>query len=177
MQIRLLTTDDLMLLSRFRVRSMRENGRDGDVIFSPQETADPMTEDDIKRECEAMRLPVTEVGWRRTWILTDEKEIYGEVVLVHRPPLKASLHRCILMIGIERVARGQGWGGKLMREALAWARQQPSLDWVSLYVFAPNKVARALYEKLGFTASGTTEDLFRVFGQSIDDIQMDLRLR
>ena len=51
------------------------------------------------------------------------------------------------------------------------------LDWISLNVFESNPGAKALYSKFGFETSGTTRDMFRVFGQKIDDTEMVLKLR
>lgn len=80
------------------------------------------------------------------------------------------------MMGMERTVRGQGWGSRLMKEAIAWAKAEPGLDWISLYVFENNLPAKALYKKFGFEVVGTTKDRFRVFNQSIDDTEMVLKL-
>ncbi|MES2856860.1 MAG: GNAT family N-acetyltransferase, partial [Bdellovibrionota bacterium] len=80
-------------------------------------------------------------------------------------------------MGIERSHRGGGWGTKLMEVAIGWAKEQPSLDWVQLYVFDHNEPAKALYRKFGFEAVGTVEDLFRVHGQRIADTHMVLNIR
>ena len=64
-----------------------------------------------------------------------------------------------------------------MGAALGWARDEPSLTWVDLGVFAHNRVARALYDSLGFAATATVPDLFRIHGRSIDDVRMGLGLR
>lgn len=54
--------------------------------------------------------------------------------------------------------------------------QQPTLGWITLSVFENNPPAKALYKKFGFEPVGTTKDLFRVFGKSIDETQMVLKL-
>jgi RimJ/RimL family protein N-acetyltransferase len=177
MQIRPLGPSDLVMLANHRNRHSKENGQDGDFIFSPCEEERLIKEEDFQKESEALLKPVTTPGWLRIWIVTDEKEVFGEITLINRPPMKASLHRCMLMMGIERSARAQGWGTKLMREAIAWAKRQPSLDWITLYVFENNHPAKALYKKFGFEAVGTTRDMFRAFGKSIDDTEMVLKLR
>ncbi len=177
MHIRPLQAADLMMLARHELRHSRENGRDGDFIFALQEEERAIKEEDFPKQMESLLKPVTEIGWRRFWILTDEKEVFGEITLIHHPPLQTSLHRCLLAMGMERSVRGRGWGSKLMEEALGWARAQPSLDWVSLCVFENNIPAKALYKKFGFQLVGTSRDLFRVFGQSIDDSEMVLKLR
>ena len=177
MMIRPLKPADLPMLVRHKVRHSEENGRDGDVIFAPIEGVDPITEDDLRRSAAALSIPVTDRGWMRVWILTDEVEVYGELTLIHRPPLKTSIHRCHLMMGLERNVRRQGFGSKLMLESMTWAHEQPTLDWIALNVFENNQAAKSLYSKFGFKPVGTTRDLFRVFGQSIDDTEMVIKLR
>jgi ribosomal protein S18 acetylase RimI-like enzyme len=177
MHIRILETPDLAMVARHRLRHSRENGRDGDYIFAPVEEEPPINDTDLRRESEALSREISIPDWQRGWILTDEREIYGELILVHRPPLKTCLHRCMLMMGLERAARQRGWGSKLMEEGIRWAKQQPSLHWVQLFVFESNAPAKALYEKFGFKSGGTTLDKFRVFGASLDDTEMNLRLK
>lgn len=177
MHIRPLHTNDLPMLARHRARHSRENGRDGDFIFAPSEEDYPSREEDLKRESDALAKSILVPGWMRVWIVTDELEIFGELTLVNRPPMKSTLHRCLLMIGLERSIRRQGWGSKLLVHAIGWAKEQPSLAWVSLYVFEGNPPAKALYKKFGFQEVGTNKDMFRVFGQSIDDTEMVLPLK
>lgn len=88
--------------------------------------------------------------------------------------LLASMHRAGLGVGVERAYRGQGWGRKLLEAAIAWARQDPRLDWIDLGVFEGNDRALALYRRLGFIEHGRVVDLFRVDGLRITDIQMSL---
>ena len=177
MHLRPLTSDDIPMLLRHKVRHWQENGRDGDVVFAPSEEQPNYSEEDAKKDFGGIAKLPTQQGWTRIWILTDETEIFGEITLTHRPSLKAALHRCLLMVGIERPQRSHGWGSKLMETAIAWAKDQPTLDWITLYVFENNPRAKALYLKFGFEVVGTTKDMFRAYGQSIDDTEMVLKLR
>ncbi len=155
-------------------RHADESGRGGDIIFAPFEDFD--AEAWQGRHEERFRLAVDEPSWERVWAAFDGGRIVGHVDL-SGSSLHSSLHRARLGIGIERAYRGQGLGRKLMQVAIGWARDEPSLEWVDLGVFAHNLVARALYEKLGFITIATVSDLFRVREQSIDDVTMTLRLR
>jgi len=177
-QLRLAQLSDLPLYREHLRRHGQESGRDGDVIFSPYEEPwdRPLETLQIEKESK-WPLSVTEPGWERCWILTDGNQIYGDLKLVHTLGLKTSLHRAILMMGIERSQRGKGWGKRMIETALTWASQQPSLDWVQLNVFAHNVPARRLYRSFGFGEVGTNRDLFRVYGQKIDDIEMSLCLK
>ena len=177
MHIRLLKPVDLPMLARHKVRHSKENGRDGDVVFAPMEEEHRTSDEDLQRDAEALSKSVTDQGWMRIWIITDETEAYGELTLIHRPSLKAALHRCLLMMGLERNIRRLGFGSKLIAESVTWAKAQPTLDWIALNVFENNPAAKSLYTKMGFTPVGTTKDLFRVFGHSIDDTEMVLKLR
>lgn len=154
-----------------------ESGRDGDFIFSPHTDFDTPFEEFEKSYGRKLDGSVLEPGWQRTWVLTDSNGVYGDIHLVHRPPLKSCLHRATLMMGIERSHRGQGFGPKLIDEAVQWAQAQPSLEWLQLYVFEDNTPARALYRKFGFVENGVTPDMFRVHGAKVADISMILRLR
>lgn len=155
-----------------------ERGRDGEIIYSPNESEwNVPLEKFVTSYRERWSRPITEVGWERAWVLADEAEIYGELILVHRPPLESCLHRATLMMGIERGHRGRGLGTQLIHEAIRWAKEQPGLVWLQLYVFAQNVPAQKLYAKFGFRENGRTADMFRVHGQQIEDISMVLKLR
>jgi RimJ/RimL family protein N-acetyltransferase len=118
---------------------------------------------------------MTELGWERVWILCDAQEVVGHLDL-RSAQVQTASHRCELGIGIERIARGQGYGRKLLQTAIDWAKEQGSLAWIDLAVFSQNKTAFELYRKLGFEEVGTFKDYFRVGSSSIDDVQMTLDL-
>lgn len=183
--VRLATYRDLKAIYEHDLRHVLESGQEGDVIFLPFEAGkDTRTLDEFADpKFESFAKPVTEKGWERAWIITNEtpgettgaKKVYGVLWLLHSPKLTASLHRCLLMMGIERSHRKDGYGSKLITEAVAWAKAQ-GLTWMQLNVFDHNEPAKALYRKFGFKEVGTTPDLFRVHGQKINDTEMLLRL-
>ena len=70
--------------------------------------------------------------------------------------------------------RGQGWGSRLLRTAIDWAREQDGVIWIDLGVFHDNPGARRLYEKHGFTLQGEVEDQFRVDGVSLNNAHLSL---
>jgi RimJ/RimL family protein N-acetyltransferase len=177
-EIRLATTHDVSPYRRHLIRHSAESGKDGDIIFAPfEESWAPPDEGVLLKEKEGRwSKSVTEVGWERCWVLGDGNEIYGDLKLVHQPPIKTSLHRATLMMGIERSHRGQGWGARFIETALSWTRENSSLEWLDLYVFTQNIPAIGLYTRFGFRELGRTPDFFRVNGQQIDDIHMALKL-
>ena len=159
-------------------RHMLESGRDGDFIFSPFEEAQMRPLEVITEKfSESWAKPLTEVGWERCWIAADAKgEVRGDLQLFQRPLVKSALHHATLGMGLERALRGRGIGSEIMRQAIKWAKTQPTLAYLHLQVFAENTPALRLYEKFGFETVGRVPDMFRVHGRSVDDIMMILKL-
>lgn len=158
-------------------RHFRESGAGGDILFHPVEDFEQWDRaEQIARSIAELEAPLTDLAWTRYWIC----ELGGEVVadaLIRSARAPSSQHRCVFAIGIERGARGQGLGRRLSMQAISWARMQPTLEYLDLFVFAHNAPAIALYKSLGFATLHTVEDQFRVRGQPIADTQMCLRLK
>lgn len=91
--------------------------------------------------------------------------------------ITAAAHRMRLGMGIEAPYRSIGIGSALLTAALQWAREQESIYWIDLGVFAKNTAARSLYKKHGFIESHIVPDLLRVGDEIIDDVQMVLKLK
>lgn len=176
--IRPLEITDIPALHAHLARHGRESGRDGDLIFAPYETTWDQPVDSLRQDkLQKWSTPIHEPGWERAWAVVQNNEVFGELKLVQQPALKTALHRTTLMMGIERPYRGKGLGSKLIDAAISWAKKQPSLDWIQLYVFDHNEPAKKLYRKHGFEVIGVTRDLFRVHGNKIDDVMMVLNLK
>ncbi len=169
--IRPITVDDLPILAAHGRRHHAENGVDGNVIFSVVEHFDE--ERYIKNRREGLEAALGTRDWERLWAAFDGSSVVGVVELCH-PGLPQCHHRARLSIGLEGPYRGDGVGLGLMQVALEWSRAEASIDWVELGVFADNVPAQRLYDKLGFKVTGRINDLFRVKGVSVDDIQMSL---
>jgi RimJ/RimL family protein N-acetyltransferase len=71
--------------------------------------------------------------------------------------------------------RGQGVGRALVDAAIAEARRRGARR-LTLRVFAPNEVARRLYESAGFVVEGVQREEFFLNDQYVDDILMAFRL-
>jgi len=173
--IRRLEHDDIPLFEAHFERHLAESGRGG-LHFAPYE---PDADDGPSgMNIDGIGLPLTSPGWQR-WFAAftgDERGIIGHVDL-KGDGLATGIHRCELGIGIERPYRGSGLGTKLMRAAVAFARESESIDWIDLRVFSENAVARALYRSLGFVEVGVLVDRFRIGATSIDDVIMTLEIR
>ncbi|MFK7915807.1 MAG: GNAT family N-acetyltransferase [Pseudomonadales bacterium] len=144
----------------------------GDIHFMPFDPDDPDGPRGL--DSEAWQWPLQRPGWQR-WFLAIAADglVVGHVDL-KSAPLKTSLHRVTLGIGIERPYRGAGLGRRLMQVAIRFAEEQPELDWLELQAFAHNSPGLALYQSLGFKEIGRVRDRFRIRGQHIDDVHMTL---
>ena len=70
-------------------------------------------------------------------------------------------------------ARGKGLGTELVKYLIDWAQQHPEIEKISLFTFATNTRAIALYEKLGFIEEGRkTKEYKLADGTYIDDVIM-----
>ena len=174
---RLGNAHDLVPLWDHLQRHDAESGCDGDLIFSPGTEASQAFDLFCVEKEEKWARPPTTLGWERCWILENDEQILGSLRLLNHFPMPSTLHRAILMMGLERAARARGFGRLLMSHALEWARSTPTLDWVQLYVFAHNRPAIGLYESFGFRPVGFVRDLFRIDGHSVTDVEMVLQLR
>ncbi|MBB5211211.1 GNAT family N-acetyltransferase [Microbulbifer hydrolyticus] len=94
--------------------------------------------------------------------------------MVISPPKKDA--GVIYHLGVAEAIRGRGIGGALMAELLRRV-QQHEFSVAALDVAATNPRAKALYERLGFTAQRTTQSSLRsAFGQVVDHTYMELPL-
>lgn len=157
------------------IRHMREPGFEG-LLAHPFPADHPWDKDKMMNDkFKSWSAPVTEEFWSRSFLLFVNNEIVGHLNLKNK--FFQSLHRAQLGMGIEEKARGQGFGKLLMQEALTWASEQPSLEWIDLTVFSHNLPAKKLYQSFGFKELCTHTDMLRVNGVSIDDTIMSLKLR
>lgn len=125
-----------------------------------------------------LEVPYTEPGWHRAFVAVTPgmEEIIGHVA-IKSGRLRSMLHRCEIGLGVEAPYRRQGLGETLMRTAIAFAQQQPTLEWMDLSTFGTNLPAQQLYRKLGFEEVGLIRDRIRIGETSIDDLLMTLPLR
>jgi RimJ/RimL family protein N-acetyltransferase len=175
-KIRIATEEDLSSYYEFLKRHSEESTKDK-MIFRYSEVPwevpfNEFAEDKKNRWAKTIK----EIGWEKTWILTDEIKTYGHLVLQHSPELKTNLHRANLNMGILDSYRGQKLGCKFLETGIQWAKEQKSLDWIQLSVFSHNTPAISLYKKLGFSEGIVIADIARVFGQSISETTMTLKL-
>lgn len=66
--------------------------------------------------------------------------------------------------------RNQGVGKAMLTILLAWAKENPLIEKVCLEVFAENKHAISLYEKIGFVEEGRKVKAIKVDEEIYDDL-------
>lgn len=89
---------------------------------------------------------------------------------------KALAHSAELGLSVARPWRGKGVGNALMSEAMRWARANPVLKRIELFVYARNAPAIHLYEKYGFEIEARRRSAIYQHGQYLDDYLMALLL-
>ncbi len=171
--IRRMQPDDEQAVAEHFIRHRAESGQ-GDIHFMPYEAH--ANEGPSGVNLDALKRALDQPGWQRWFVAVDTHgQIVGHLDL-RGDRLRSANHRCTLGIGIERAYRGQGVGRQLIQQAIDFARAQPQLVWLELWVFGNNFPAIALYQRMGFETVGTTPDQFRLGGEPVDDIHMVLKL-
>jgi ribosomal protein S18 acetylase RimI-like enzyme len=157
---------------------LSDNGAGTTPLFQPLARADCHFPDDRAETFKRALAEATDgAAWRRAWVaITPQGSLVGHVDLrSHALPYMS--HRCLLGMGVDRIQRRAGLGGRLIQVAMAWAIEQDWLDWIDLQVISSNTAAANLYRKSGFIQTGATSDLFRFDGCSVGLDSMALRLR
>jgi GNAT superfamily N-acetyltransferase len=176
MEIRLSKQSDAAKFVEHLERLINSSGTIG-IIFSPRESGEfKPTENDRRIFEQRWVRAIGEPGWERCFLCEVDDEILGHILL-RAKNVKSSLHRVDLQMGLEPSSRNKGIGKKLLGLAIDWARTNTSVEWIDLGVFESNSIAVRLYEKHGFSVTGKVTDCFRVYGQSMNDLTMTLKLR
>ena len=157
-------------------RNVLESGRDGTPIFNAYNEKTPFNRaNKSKSFLENMSKKTTEPGWQRAWgIFTDDGVIHGDIGL-WVDQNHASLHRAMFGMCMDKDYRGQGWGSKLMKTAIEYAKGL-KLEYIDLYVLEGNEPAIALYKKFGFTETGYWPDRWRLLGKKVGEYSYVLNL-
>lgn len=167
---------DYEALAEHLRRQNAESDRFGVALHAPfsgaSEARDPGR---CARQLARWATPLSEPGWQRTWAVRDRGGAIAGHLELTGPSLKVELHRARVALGVEPAYHRRGIGERLLREAIAFARDA-GLAWLDLWVFAHNAPALALYRKIGFVETGRFPDQFRFRQMSIDDIAMAFRL-
>lgn len=90
---------------------------------------------------------------------------------------KALRHAVMLGLAVSKEWRNRGAGTALMSTAIEWAGKTGIVNRIELAVYARNKTAIHLYEKLGFEHEGRRRRAIYQNGQYFDDLFMALLLQ
>ena len=90
--------------------------------------------------------------------------------------LARARHRGEMGISVLKEYWGQGVGSRLMEAVIAFARGQAKAEIISLEVRADNTRAQTLYRKYGFEEIGRFPGFFKINGQWIEFLLMNLYL-
>ena len=173
-EIRLAELADIMDVVEHDIRHKNEPGFNG-TLSHPFLPGHPWNKEEIRNQILSdLSKELDEEGWQRIFVIEADGEIRGSLSL--KNTFSGSLHRAKLGMGLEIPLRGQGLGKQILDLAIKWAKDQGSLSWIELSVFAHNTPARKLYSSVGFSEIAVLEDKLRVGGTSIDDVIMTLKL-
>ena len=112
-------------------------------------------------------------------VLVAERDgtIVGWAKIEHPTPFPSTDHVwTITGLAVDPAAQGAGVGRALV-EALADEARARGARRLTLRVFAPNEVARRLYERCGFEVEGVLRGEFKAGDDYVDDILMALTLK
>ncbi|MBB5402586.1 GNAT family N-acetyltransferase [Paraburkholderia youngii] len=171
-----LTPADFNRWAEHMNRQIAESGRDGRPFFSPMEAIEFASIERRARFENGLAKPVFEPTWLRMWAIEGPDACLIAHLDLSGSNIPTEQHRATLGIGVEEVFLRQGYGRKLMVQAIEFA-QHNHIEWLDLSVFSENKAAICLYLSLGFEEVGRRNDRFRIFGRSVDDVTMTLRLK
>nr|WP_192867671.1 GNAT family N-acetyltransferase [Thaumasiovibrio occultus] len=161
------TQSDLKSFFDYLNDHLSDNGSEGTPLFQPLSREESQVSAGLMTRFEqGMATPISINGWRRLWLaINDSSDIVGHIDMRSHPESNTQ-HRALLGMGVDRKARNQGLGTRLIGELLAYAEKETDLERFDLWVLSSNLPAIALYQKAGFSKQGELTDMFRIDGAS-----------
>ena len=105
----------------------------------------------------------------------DKKEAIGNVEI--RKGNWRQSHVATIGISVKKTYRGIGLGKLLTKKAIEIAEKDPEIKVLTLSVYEPNKIAKRLYEKMGFKIIAKLPRRSLYKGKYADEYVMDYNLR
>ncbi|MDD5750730.1 MAG: GNAT family N-acetyltransferase [Candidatus Pacebacteria bacterium] len=168
--IRSLDTADLKRAKDFQCFINSLIGEDAKLLINRKQS--------LKDEKEWIKGETKNIKAKKTLCLVAESE--GKIIANANISLEKyrKAHIGEFGICIKNGWRGMGLGGYLMARIIEMAKKdlKPKPKFIKLGVFANNKPAIGLYEKMGFRAVSRVPKQFQYKGKLIDEIVMLLRL-
>ncbi|MGZ3775754.1 MAG: N-acetyltransferase family protein [Pseudobdellovibrionaceae bacterium] len=175
-EIRLATLNDIDAYSKHCIFNLSEKGIDNSFVHPyPGSYCPDISEYSANIENKWNKEPFSP-NWEIAWVAIVNGKIVGHLDM-RCGGIEALVHRMRLGMGIENGFRSVGIGTHLLKAALNWAKDQNKISWIDLSVFENNHAARSLYKKYGFKEIFLIEDALRIENESINDVQMTLRLK
>jgi len=115
-----------------------------------------------------------ELESRMFFVATVDDEVVGWVHL-NAPELEKLSHTAELTVGVLEEYRGYGIGSHLLERGLQWAATN-GFERVYNEVPATNEDAVAFLEAHGWEVEAVREDHYRIDGEYVDDVMMDVEL-
>lgn len=106
------------------------------------------------------------------FVAEEDGEVVGWLVFQAEERMKVR-HTGKFGVMIKQEARGQGYGKQLVQGLIDWAHTHPVIEKISLFTFATNTRAIALYKQLGFVEEGRKLKEYKLAdGTYLDDVLM-----
>ena len=115
-----------------------------------------------------------EIESRMFFVATVGGDVVGWVHL-HAPELTKLSHTAELTVGVLEEYRGAGIGAHLLERGLQWAASN-GFERVYNSVPATNEDAIAFLEAHGWEVEAVREDHYKIGGEYVDDVMMDIEL-
>lgn len=103
-------------------------------------------------------------------VAEEDEELVGFLSAQRGVP-KRIKHTAYIVVGIRKEFQGKRIGSELFMKLEMWARQN-AVTRLELTVMCPNKTAKHLYEKNGFTTEGIKKNSMFVDGEYVDEYYM-----
>jgi len=152
-----------------------DNAADDSPLFQPiAKKHSQITEQLRAKFRDGFEAKVGEPNWRKLWLVKDPNgSVLGHIDLRHYSGAY-SFHRVLVGMGVDRSARQQGLGVKLIESVIEFCQAHDNIDWLDLNVLSNNLPAKNLYLKSGFKIIGEMSDCYRIDGESVSEITMTL---
>jgi RimJ/RimL family protein N-acetyltransferase len=105
-----------------------------------------------------------------------ENEIIGNIDLTGNRR-KIMEHTAVIGMGMLKEWRNSGLGTALLKVAIEWAKENPTLELLWLQVYTDNKLGLGLYRKMGFEENGIMKNFFKHDEKYFDNLTMTMNVK
>lgn len=105
--------------------------------------------------------------------LEDEGKVIGHLILRNSGEDKEVVRLGFFIV--DRNIRGKGYGKKLIKEAIKYAKKELGAKEINLGVFTSNESAYECYKSVGFNVVDVEKDAYRFYDEQWDCAEMILK--